>query len=81
MIVMKCLKKIMIYIVKNEVSSVLDPFQFAYRSNRSTNDAAIAITHFINWHLEDTSSYAHLLFLDFSSSFILQPAASFNCDL
>lgn len=62
-IVMKCLEKIMINHVKTEVSSVLDPFQFAYRSNRGTDGAAITITHLINRHLEETSSYACLVFL------------------
>lgn len=34
----------------------------------------IAVTHHINKHLEDLSSYAHLLFDDFSSAFnMLQP--------
>lgn len=73
-IVMKCLEKIIINHVKTEVSSVLDAFQFAYRSNRSTDDAAVTITHLINRHLEDTSSYAPHVFLDFNSAFnMLQP--------
>ncbi len=73
-VVMKCFEKIMINFVKTEVSCLSDPFQFAYRSNRSTDDAGIALSHFINRHLEDSSSYAHILFVDFSSAFnMLQP--------
>lgn len=58
LVVMKCFEKIMINFVKTEVSCLSDPSQFAYRSNRSTDDAVIAMTHFINKQLNDSSSYA-----------------------
>lgn len=38
-VVMKCFEKYM------EVNSELDPFQFAYRQGRSTDDAIHSITH------------------------------------
>lgn len=64
----------MIHFLKTEVSCFLDPFQFAYKSNRSTDDAILAMTHSVNRHLEESSSYARLLFVDFSSAFnSLQP--------
>lgn len=74
-LVMKCFEKIMINFLKTEVSCFLDPFQFAYNnSNRSTEDAILAVTHLINKHLENSSSIARLLLVDFSSAFnTLQP--------
>jgi len=47
----------------------LDPHQFAYRPNRST-DATISIAlHTALSHLEHRGSYVRMLFLDFSSAF------------
>ena len=39
---MKCFEKIMISFLKTEVGVFLDPFQFAYKCNRSTEDAILA---------------------------------------
>lgn len=73
-LVMKCFEKIMINFLKTEVSCFLDPFQFDYKCNRSTEDTILAVTHLINKHLEDSSSFARLLLVDFSSAFnTLQP--------
>ena len=47
----------------------MDPHQFAYRTNRSTEDAiAIALHSALN-HLEVRGSYVRMLFIDFSSAF------------
>lgn len=67
-VVMKCSEKIIINLVKTEVSHSLDPLQFAYRCNRSTDDAVIALVHFISKHLEESTSCARLLFVDFNSA-------------
>ncbi len=50
-------------------SSELDPLQFAYRQERSTDDALNSISHLTLKHLEDPKAYARLLFIDFSSAF------------
>ncbi len=68
-VVTKCFKKIMIHFIKTEVSCLSDPFQFANRSHISTDDAVMALTHFINRHLEDSSLYVHIFFVDFSLAF------------
>ncbi len=47
----------------------LDPFQFAYRSNRSTDDAIATALHPALTHLDKTDTYVRLLFIDFSSAF------------
>lgn len=49
-------------------SPTLDPFQFTYRSNRSTEDAISSVLHLSLTHLEE-NTHVRLLFLDFSSAF------------
>lgn len=73
-IVMKCFEKYMVSLLKTEVNPKLDPWQFAYKHHRSTNDAVSSITHLVLKHLEDPKAYARLLFIDFSSAFnTIQP--------
>ncbi|KAI2662337.1 putative RNA-directed DNA polymerase from transposon BS [Labeo rohita] len=48
---------------------LLDSFQFAYRANRSVDDAVNMALHYILQHLDGTGNYARILFVDFSSAF------------
>ncbi len=68
-IIMKCFEKL----VRTHIVSILppsfDPHQFAYRTNRSTEDAITTALHSALCHLEQQGSYARLLFVDFSSAF------------
>ncbi len=53
-----------------------DPFQFAYKQGRSTEDAVITLMHLISKHLDKPNSYGlfYRLFLGFSSAFnTIQP--------
>ncbi|KAL2089350.1 hypothetical protein ACEWY4_014038 [Coilia grayii] len=56
--------------IKTSLPSTLEPFQFAYRSNRSTDDAISTALHSALTHL-DTRDFrdVRMLFIDFSSSF------------
>ena len=47
----------------------LDPPQFAYRANRSVDDAVNMGLLFILQHLDSPGTYARILFVDFSSAF------------
>ncbi|XP_037390419.1 GTPase IMAP family member 1-like [Pygocentrus nattereri] len=49
--------------------ATLDPHQFAYRSNRSTEDAISTALHTALTHLDCQNSYVRMLFIDFSSAF------------
>ena len=49
--------------------NTLDPFQFAYRTNRSTDDAIALATHTTLSHLEKGNTYVRMLFVDYSSAF------------
>ncbi len=68
-IVMKSFEKYMLSMLKAEVNLALDPYQFAYRQGRGTDDAINSITHFTVEHLECPNAYAWILFIGFSSAF------------
>ncbi len=61
-------------LVKSHISSsipvTLDPLQFAYRPNRSTDDAISHILHSSLTHIDSSNgNFARLLFIDYSSAF------------
>ncbi len=47
----------------------LDPLQFAYRANRSVDDAVKMGWHYVLQHLDRPGTYVRILFVDFSSAF------------
>ncbi len=47
----------------------VDPLQFAYCSNRSTDDAIAFTLHTALSHLENKNTYVRMLFVDYSSAF------------
>ncbi len=48
---------------------LLDPLQFAYRANRSVDDAVNMGLHYVLQHLDRPGAYVRILFVDFSSAF------------
>lgn len=65
-VIMKVLERL---VCKDLSSITLDPYHFAYRANRSVDDAVSLCVHFILQHLESSSTYARILFVDFSAAF------------
>ncbi len=55
--------------IKTSLPNMLDPLQFAYRPNRSTDDAITSTPHLALTHLENKDSYVRMLLIDFSSAF------------
>ncbi len=51
------------------LSASLDPLQFAYRRNRSTDNAIAFTLHTALSHLENKNTYVRMLFVDYSSAF------------
>ena len=47
----------------------MDPLQFAYRPNRSVDDAINIALHYILQHLDNRNTFARVLFVDYSSAF------------
>uniref|UniRef100_A0A3B1K914 Reverse transcriptase domain-containing protein n=1 Tax=Astyanax mexicanus TaxID=7994 RepID=A0A3B1K914_ASTMX len=68
-IIMKCFEKLVMRHIKNQLPSSLDPLQFAYRPNRSTDDAISTALHLALTHLDNKDCYVRMLFIDFSSAF------------
>ncbi|KAF7647947.1 hypothetical protein LDENG_00164230 [Lucifuga dentata] len=50
-------------------ASQLDPFQFAYRRSRGTDDAVLALLNTVTRNLMQPKGYARVLFVNFNSAF------------
>ena len=68
-VIMKVFERFVLQFLKSYTSEKLDPMQFAYRANRSVDDAVSLGVHNILQHLESSGTYARLLFVDYSSAF------------
>ena len=65
----KCFERILCDFLNKQVADHLDPFQFAYRAKRGTDDACLTLLNFLSKHLSGTNTYARILMIDFSSAF------------
>jgi hypothetical protein len=71
---MKCAERLVLKHLRAETAAHQDPLQFAYCQGRNTQDAILTLLHGLYEHLDQSGSYARLLFVDFSSAFnTLQP--------
>uniref|UniRef100_A0AAQ4Q5M4 Reverse transcriptase domain-containing protein n=1 Tax=Gasterosteus aculeatus aculeatus TaxID=481459 RepID=A0AAQ4Q5M4_GASAC len=68
-LVMKSFERLVLTHLKSLTDPLLDPLQFAYRANRSVDDAVNMALHYILQHLDSPGTYARILFMDFSSAF------------
>ncbi|KAK9522982.1 hypothetical protein VZT92_019435 [Zoarces viviparus] len=66
---MKSFERLVLTHLKNITGPLLDPLQFAYRANRSVDDAVNMGLHYMLQHLDSPGTYARVLFVDFSSAF------------
>ena len=74
-VVMKSMEKLVLFRIKASFSPVQDPFQFAYRSGRSVEDAILLLLDNLYEHLDKPKCIVRTLFLDFSSAFnTIKPA-------
>ena len=72
--VMKVCERVVLCKLEKLVKDYLDPLQFAYRKNRSSDDAVFYSLENIYSHLEKTGSTVRIMFFDFSSAFnTIQP--------
>ncbi len=68
--VMKVFERLLKKHICSSIPATLDPLQFAYRPNRSTDDAISQILHLSLTHIDSTNrNYVMLLFIDYSSAF------------
>ncbi|KAI4876751.1 hypothetical protein NFI96_007079, partial [Prochilodus magdalenae] len=68
-IIMKCFERLVMRHIKTLLPPSLDPLQFAYRPNRSGDDAISTTLHLALTHLDNRDTYVRMLFIDFSSAF------------
>ncbi len=68
-VVTNSFEKLVLAHLKDITGPLLDPLQFAYRANRSVDDAVNMGLHFILQHLDRPGTYVRILFVDFSSAF------------
>ncbi len=68
-ILSKCFEKLIRDHICSVLPASLDPLQFAYRRNRSTDDAIAFTLHTALSHLENKNTYVRMLFVDYSSAF------------
>ncbi len=67
--IMKCFERLVLYHIKASLPSTSDEHLFAYRMNRTTEDAIDLALHTILSHLEKHGNYIRMLFIDYSSAF------------
>ena len=68
-VIMKCFERLVKDHITSTLTDTLDPFQFSYRPNRSTDDAIAITLHTALSHLEKRNTYVRMLFIDYSSAF------------
>ena len=66
---MKVFERLVLRYLKTATDSLLDPHQFAYRANRSVEDAVCLGLHHVLKHLDYPNTYARIFFIDYSSAF------------
>ena len=64
-VVMKSFERLVLSHLKSITDPLLDPLQFAYRANRSVDDAVNMALHFILQHLDSAGNYARIMLVDF----------------
>ncbi|KAK7938715.1 hypothetical protein WMY93_002041 [Mugilogobius chulae] len=68
-VLMKCFERLVLDFIRSQIPVSVDPLQFAYRPNRSTEDAISFALNCIYSHLDTCHSAARMLFIDYSSAF------------
>jgi len=72
--IMKIFERVFIAQLQRITLPFVDPSQFAYRKNRSVDDALLYVLNSVYSHLEKTNSSIRIMFYDFSSAFnTIQP--------
>jgi hypothetical protein len=66
---MRCFERLVMAQINTIIPETLDPLQFAYRPNRSTDDAISIALHTALSHMDKRNTYVRMLFFDYSSAF------------
>ena len=68
-VAMKCFNRLVMAHINSILPDTLDPLQFAYHPNRSTDDSISFALHTAFFHLDKRNTYVRMLFIDYSSTF------------
>ena len=68
-VAMKCFERLVMAHIHTIIPETVDPLQFAYRPNRSTDDAISIALHTTLSHLNKKNTYERTLLIDYSSAF------------
>ncbi|XP_059807146.1 uncharacterized protein LOC132381625 isoform X4 [Hypanus sabinus] len=66
---MKCFERLVLSHIKVTIPTILDSHQFAYKANKSAEDAISFALHTVLTHLEGKGRYMRMLFVDYHSAF------------
>ena len=66
---MKYFERLVMAHINTFIPETLDPLQFAYRPNRSTDDGISIALHTALSHLDKRKSYVRMLLIDYISAF------------
>ena len=66
---MKCFERLIKDHITSTLPVTLDPLQFAYRPNSSTDDAITITLHTVLSDLDTQNTYVRMVFIDYSSAF------------
>ena len=66
---MKCFERLVMAHINTIIPETLDPLQFAYRPNRTTDDAISIALHTAPSHLDKGITYVRMLIINYSSAF------------
>ena len=66
---MKSLERLVLQFLKSIIDPLLGRFQFAYRENRSVDDAVSLGLFYVFQHLDSLNTYGRILFVGYGSAF------------
>jgi hypothetical protein len=66
---MKCFERLVMAHINSILPDTLDPQQFAYHPNRSTDDAISIALHTALSHLDNGNTHVRIVFIDYNSLF------------
>jgi hypothetical protein len=66
-VAMKCFERLVMAHINSIFPDTLGPLQFAYRPNRSTDDAISIVLQTALSHLDKRNTYVRILFIDYSA--------------
>ena len=68
-VAMKCFERLVMAHIYTIIPETLEPLQFAYCPNRSTDDVISITLHIALSHLDKRNTYVRILLIDYSSVF------------